>query len=110
MLNSDTRSSARVPQRLLADEFTEFGASGRVSTKQETIAHLVAPTETSQATRTVSNFETNELADGLVLVTYRCRHSSSSLDTDSDSLRSSIWRREGETWRMVFHQGTPIPR
>ncbi|MCH7669522.1 MAG: DUF4440 domain-containing protein [Acidobacteria bacterium] len=97
-------------QRLLADDFTEFGASGRVWTKQETIAHLVASTETSQATRTVSNFETNELADGLILVTYRCRHSSPDFDTDSYTVRSSIWRSKGETWQMVFHQGTPIPQ
>ncbi|PZP78368.1 MAG: DUF4440 domain-containing protein, partial [Stenotrophomonas maltophilia] len=22
-------------------------------------------------------------------------------------LRSSLWRRHGDGWRMVFHQGTP---
>jgi hypothetical protein len=26
----------------------------------------------------------------------------------ANSLRSSIWRRQGEQWQMVFHQGTFI--
>jgi hypothetical protein len=26
-----------------------------------------------------------------------------------DALRSSLWRREAGCWRMMFHQGTPLP-
>jgi hypothetical protein len=31
------------------------------------------------------------------------------LDPRAASLRSSLWRRDEEGWRMVFHQGTPVP-
>jgi hypothetical protein len=39
-----------------------------------------------------------ELADGLILVTYRI--------IESRTVRSSIWKRTNSEWRMVFHQGT----
>jgi hypothetical protein len=86
---------------LLADEFVEFGASGKVWNKQEIVAAMARwqPIE-----RTFEDFAVRELGPSLCLVTYRL------IDVGhrSSSLRSSLWRYDGESWRMIFHQGTLV--
>jgi hypothetical protein len=39
------------------------------------------------------------VSDDVVLVTYLC----------ADALRSSVWRRRPEGWRLLYHQGTQSP-
>ncbi|WP_053268651.1 nuclear transport factor 2 family protein [Pseudomonas chlororaphis] len=88
--------------QLLAEEFVEFGASGRVWSRAQVIEALL---EESPAQRRVSDFRVQLLATGVALVTYRCR---TVIDRQApeESLRSSCWRHDGGAWRMVFHQGT----
>ncbi len=85
---------------LLAADFREFGASGRIWTRQEIIEALASETE---STITSSDFACQMLSPSLALITYIAETG------NRRSLRSSIWRLEGESWRMHFHQGTPIP-
>lgn len=89
------RSSADTLDRLVSDEFVEFGSSGRVYTKHDVIAQMLAAPSLSVA---VADFRVLALSPDVALATYRTR----------GSLRSSVWRREGKDWRIVFHQGTPI--
>jgi hypothetical protein len=89
------RASADALDRLLSDEFLEFGSSGRIYTKQEVIAQLLANPSRQV---TLGELQVRALSEDVALATYRT----------AASLRSSIWRREGECWRAVFHQGTPI--
>jgi hypothetical protein len=85
---------------LLAENFVEFGSSGRIFTKEQTIASL----ETQPVTEcTATQFEIQLLAPHLALVTYRAhRHSEPPVDT----LRSSIWEQREGRWQILFHQGT----
>ena len=90
---------------LLADEFIEFGSSGRVYTKDDLVAVLQAE---SPVVQTTSDLQVTTLAPDVALLTYKIRrHSEPVVDT----LRSSLWRRSNGKWQMVFHQGTltPIP-
>jgi len=89
------RTSADVLDRLVSDEFVEFGSSGRVYTKRDVIAQMLAAPST---TLRVADFRVLALTPDVALATYRTGR----------SLRSSLWRREGQAWRIVFHQGTPI--
>ena len=88
---------------LIADDFFEFGASGKVWTKGEIISAMSQwdPTE-----RTVEDFTVRELSASVCLVTYKV------IGVDRKpspfSLRSSVWRNNGETWEIVFHQGTNV--
>ena len=102
LLQPEIRGSSAV-SRLLADDFMEFGSSGRVFTKADIIALL--QTE-SPIKLQASQFETRMLAANVVLLTYRVRRIS---EPPVLSLRSSLWEKRGETWQMVFHQGTPVP-
>lgn len=88
------RASAEALDRLVSDEFVEFGSSGRVYTKQSVIAQMLAE---PSITVSVSEFHVLAVSPDVALATYRTGR----------SLRSSVWRREGEDWRIVFHQGTP---
>lgn len=82
---------------LIADDFLEFGASGRtwdVATTRRTLAGgaPAGPVE-------LLDFAIDELAPGVVLTTYR-------LGEPRPSNRSSIWMHRDDRWQMRFHQGT----
>lgn len=85
--------------------FSEFGASGRRWTRQDTIESLAAEqTVTGQAMiAAVSDLAGARLADDVVHVTY------TSQSATRRCHRSSIWRRTPAGWRVYFHQGTVIP-
>jgi hypothetical protein len=109
LLAAEVGSSPEKLADLLADDFIEFGRSGRVYDKRQTIEALVGEAGGPEAAeRAASHFHANELAEGAVLLTYRStRHEASGA---THSLRSSIWAWRDERWQMVFHQGTPTDR
>jgi len=85
---------------LLAEEFVEFGSSGRRFNKAQIVAALQAeaPVEI-----TASQFKVQLLSSQIALVTYRAqRHGEPPVHT----LRSSIWQQREGHWQIVFHQGT----
>ena len=99
LLRPDVRTSPAVAD-LIADDFIEFGSSGRVYAKTDMIAALLTE---SPVTLSASGFHVAMLADDVALVTYRAtRHATPPVH----SLRSSIWRLREGRWRIVFHQGT----
>jgi len=98
--NSSTRKDAAVVSELLADDFREFGASGRIWDRAAILAEL----SNEVPYKIVSeDFECKRLSSELALLTYV-----SSTPTRR-ALRSSLWRLEGDRWRVIFHQGTVIP-
>ncbi len=102
LLVPDVRKSSRLAE-LLADEFIEFGSSGRVYTKDDLVAVLQAESPVVQVT---SDFRVTTLAPDVALLTYRIRRLS---QPPVDTRRSSIWRRSGGRWQIVFHQATVTP-
>lgn len=109
LLTPAVRSSPEKLAGLLADDFIEFGRSGRVYDKRQTIEALVGEAGGPEAAeRTASHFHANELAEGAVLLTYRSTRHEAGCTTHS--LRSSVWAWRDERWQMVFHQGTPTDR
>lgn len=106
LLSQTTRRDAEEISRLLADDFIEFGASGSVWSKAEVVEQL--PLQPSSQC-TISAFAAKQLSSDTALVTYRCHNIAIGQRSPANSLRSSIWRRQGEQWQMAFHQGTFIP-
>jgi hypothetical protein len=94
------------PERLavlLAEDFVEFGSSGRVFNRTEIIAALAKETATK---RSLTEFKATMLSEDVALVTYRATRRSTGDAAAVSALRSSIWRRRDGRWQMVFHQGT----
>ena len=99
----EVRRSARDLRELLAEDFREFGSSGRVFNRQ----HIIEALQNEQPWElSLDHFQAVSLASDLVLVTYRGTHKRVGAAEASYSLRSSIWRLRDGKWQAVFHQGT----
>ena len=99
----EVRNSPAAVSELLAEDFTEFGSSGRIWNKTS-IIHAMEK-EDSGPSVLVQQFLTRELAPDVVLVTYIAWRNADR-DTKTATLRSSIWKLIEGRWQMVFHQGT----
>jgi hypothetical protein len=97
------RDRARL-RKLLADDFEEFGQSGRKWTL-DAIIELLA-TESFQPPA-LEDFRCRELASGVALVTYSTLRMNPETGNRTVTRRSSVWTRISGDWRMRFHQGTP---
>ncbi len=97
------RNSPEAVSELLADEFMEFGSSGKVFDKPAIIEAL--RNETVDVDIAVEDFAVRELAPDVALVTYVSKPAGA----ERTALRSSIWKLMDGRWQMVFHQGTRIP-
>jgi hypothetical protein len=104
LLQPLARKSSQEVSRLLADEFIEFGSSGRIYNKQQTLAALQHETPVQ---RTLTNFYAHALAPDVALVTYYIIRQAEPGTPPAHSLRSSIWQFLDDRWQMLFHQGTP---
>lgn len=97
------RLSAEEASSLVAEDFLEFGSSGKVWSKAEIIA---AMSQWGPVERIVQDFSVRELRASVCLVTYKV------IGLDGRpvpfSLRSSIWQKYGDSWQIVFHQGTSV--
>ena len=94
------RSSREQVEELLADEFVEFGSTGKVHDRESVIAGLSAQRPQAWS---IADFKLIRLADDVAVVTYIATQAGR-----GSTLRSSIWKRSGGKWRMAFHQGTKI--
>jgi hypothetical protein len=89
---------------LVAPDFVEIGASGRVYSRE----HVLRVVDERDRTGEVEVLEPadiacRQLAPGLYQLTYRLAQG------DRATWRSSLWRRTGAGgWQVVFHQGTAV--
>jgi hypothetical protein len=97
LLTPEVRSSKTELKKLLADEFFEFGSSGRVLYKEEDFEGGIGIIKV-----TLSGFDIHPLSENIVLATYQTFNE----ETNHHALRSSIWKLNEGVWKMVFHQGT----
>ncbi|WNJ89004.1 DUF4440 domain-containing protein [Bosea sp. 685] len=108
LLMSQARASRADVMALLADDFVEFGRSGRIYDKYQTMEALAGETDQDASVeRTARDFRVCLLAEGVALLTYRSMRRSTVDEIEVHSLRSSIWKLIDDSWQMVFHQGTP---
>ena len=103
LLEPSTRRDPTALTTLLADDFREFGSSGRVYTRQQIIDALATE---SRRTITLSDPLCQQLAENVALLTYRSTRTIPLPPTHA--LRSSLWIYRDNCWQMLFHQGTPI--
>jgi hypothetical protein len=105
LLQATTRSSRGQVDELLADDFIEFGSSGRTFDKAAAMEFLATE---SAAHFSMLQFRVKRLAPDVVLATYiAVTHTPGA--PARHSLRSSIWTRAGYIWQLTFHQGTRTP-
>ena len=103
LLQPDVRKSALELSKFLAEDFFEFGSSGKVFTRKEIIKSLK---EGHNLKLSLTNFKLMELGENHYLATYKALKEENG--EKIYSLRSSIWRKNNESYVMIFHQGTKI--
>jgi len=103
LLTHEVRSNASILNRLIADDFIEYGASGAVFGKLEVLERL--PTEEGPRIHG-QDFVGRRLGSDVVQIVFRTIISDAG--SSQYAVRSSIWRFQDDAWQMVFHQGTTV--
>jgi hypothetical protein len=107
LLDPVVRRDSALVASLLADDFVEFGSSGRVFDKSSILEEL--KNEPSGPAVLLSNFSIREFSPDTVLVTYRSLKRNPAGEIVRQAWRSSIWVNRDQKWQITFHQGTKIP-
>ncbi|MBO9875058.1 MULTISPECIES: DUF4440 domain-containing protein [Xanthomonas] len=106
LLEPAVRASSERVAELLDDAFVEFGASGRCFDKSAVLQALAA--EAGDVRFRTLDIQVQSLSPDLAQVRYRSERSGGG-EPPRQALRSSLWQYRDGRWRMLFHQGTPIP-
>jgi hypothetical protein len=104
LLDTAVRRDRKKMRSMLAENFLEFGSSGRIWNRNSIIELLSQ--ETAFVPPAIEDFRCAFLTEDVTLVTYRTVRTDPETGEVLASLRSSIWKNESGTWRMRFHQGT----
>ena len=96
-----TRKNKERISTLLADDFCEFGKSGRIFDKASIIQLLKDETPNDIQ---FSNFKFKQLSESVVLLTYQA------FAQGICSNGSSIWYCDDGLWKLTHHQGTCCPQ
>ncbi|MDT3555979.1 DUF4440 domain-containing protein [Stenotrophomonas maltophilia group sp. msm1] len=101
------RGDRQALSALLDEDLSEIGSSGQCYGRDAALLEI--PLERAQVLIESEQYAVWLLARGLAQVRYRSRHH---VDGQAQRwvLRSSLWRRHAQGWRVVFHQGTPQAR
>ena len=103
LLDPKVRGSDQQLKALLDEAFIEFCSSGRIYifNKEKVIDKEEKEEQTNWK---IIDFNVKKLDAAYVLATYKLIKKNKSVE--EYSLRSSIWKQENDTWKMIFHQGT----
>ncbi len=113
LLHTDMRDNPTVIDELLDSGFEEIGSDGQVHSRQEVVAWLLNKDSAQQWS--LVDFRIKSLSNDMVIAIYRAvRHDPVQATGKNDneqkayrgSIRSSVWQRHDDFWKMVFHQAT----
>ena len=109
LANPGPGESALSLAAMFAEDFREFGSSGRIL-DAATVLGTFAPVAKGESRAPISldGFRVERVAPTVVLATYVARRADASRAVPP-SLRTSLWCKRGGRWQIVFHQGTPMP-
>ncbi len=102
LLHSDMQENPFLLDELLAQSFEEIGNTGNITARQAVVEWLMNKNKSDRWLLT--NFRINELSTDIVLAIYHAQKVRGSNVTAAVSTRSSVWKRHGSHWKMVFHQ------
>ncbi len=97
-ISPDVRISQEKLAEVLDDEFYEFGSSGGIILRSEYDEdHPLSPDHME-----LSDFKMHQLGEEAVLKTYLIENKTTGINT----IRSSVWKKRPNGWKLFFHQGT----
>lgn len=87
---------------MIADDFVEYGSSGKIYTKKDVLT--VLPNEPVRHVK-MENFHARLLSPEVVLLNYDLLSRYEPSRRVRRSARSSIWQFTDGRWQIVFHRG-----
>ena len=102
---AETRFDIPYMRQVMADDFFEFGRSGRVYDLKTILSPPVDPTQPIAARLPLDNLQIRLIAPDVAQVTYNSHVTYDGIV--EHGRRSSIWAKVDGRWRLKFHQGTP---
>jgi hypothetical protein len=100
----ETRFDRAHLERVLAEDFDEFGRSGRHWTREATID---GEPEAFETVLPLPGLRIRGLGPDAALLTYLSETTFPAAGVVLRARRSSVWQRVEGGWRLRFHQGTP---
>ena len=98
LLDKNIRNNKEELKKLLSKDFIEYGSSGSIYTFCDTINLL--PNENNDINYEINKMDIKILSENIVLILYTINMN------NIISNRSSIWKKENNEWKIIFHQGT----
>lgn len=96
----ETRFNETYMRSILAEDFFEFGRSGKV---YSIYVSLSAPNQEIRAKFPLKDFVVHEIDERVVLITYIIEVKYDEIEIGN---RSSLWIKNDIGWKLKFHQGT----
>lgn len=108
MLEADKQGNWDAIARRMADDFLEIAGNGRYFNKQQ-IAKLFHESRVDDYK--MSEVDFRALGPDAALLAYRLDVQAmfQGKPLPAAFLISSVWQKRDGAWKVVFHQGTPIP-
>jgi len=109
LLQPEVRNSMEKLNEILTDNFIEYCSSGYEYhwNKEDEINGSVI---SNKVYGKIIDFEIKKLSDEYVQATYKMIKNDEPNEDRRYSLRSSIWKYIDGKWKMIFHQGTLVPK
>ena len=98
---AETRFDRAWMERVLAPGFFEFGRSGRVYSREDTLGIAARPIDA-----TLEDCNVRLLSSDVAQVTYTSVETYNGVEQIAN--RSSLWSRTEDGWQLVFHQATAV--
>jgi len=105
LLDDSVRASQEQLDMLIHNDFVEFSQSGGKYGKKDVLDAFKGYKADGSEYKTGA-FEVRLLSEGLAQVTYETISIPKNDTLERKALRSSLWKKEGEQWQIIFHQGT----
>ena len=99
------KGDAEADRAALDDSFLGVYPDGFAGIEAHTDQLVDGPTV---AAYTLSEVQVRPLGDGLALIAYRADFQRTGRRAAEAMYVSSIWRRDGQGWRNIFSQDTPV--
>ena len=103
LLDRDVRCNSAEISRLVDPGFIEFCSSGKVYRYSDGDTFGFSEGMTFE----ITGFSVKELSPEIALATYVSVRTDSGTGRKISANRSSLWKKDGTGWRIIFHQGTP---
>jgi hypothetical protein len=99
---AETRFDVNYMEEVLHPKFFEFGRSGSIYNRAGILSYNSGTIDTVFP---LKDFQLHHISDEIIQATYISQVTYDGMLEKAN--RSSIWKKEEDEWKLIFHQGTP---